>query len=1134
MQNYIKRLICFTLAMFMILTMPLETFASGFRYYNIPSEKYNYINDMPVDDAAEFVGDPQTKEEADNEIKDVDPPALYTLRADFKIQRGGDETKINDQPYIATVGENATVEEKKKVEKDVYLKDMDGYTTPTPKFHLSYDYIKNRANKAENKAKDLEDPIFKNSYLASHPYIYQPEQRPVLVKHVFQSLYDKSKYGGITENSAPIERKQYGETGTNITVSSLPSEERVGFAPESSVISTRVPESLDNFYIEYRYNREKYNVVYDTNGGSPIPARTLYFGQTIPEVDKPTKVGGIFKGWKSDHDITYVNDQNIKVTIKAGELIPNQKSEFKEAMPANNIKFTAVWDSETKASYTILYYVEKPDHEFGSENPDNIREKYDFVGARVIDNADTGSQPNLEEKLPEGVTFPDLDGMSASLVNNKDDLSKYYTYNADLTKKKNEIDEAAPNGTVSKVQKKVDSNGKTTYEVFYDRTVYTLVFEKAKGKQTFDPEITVYDIKTKQTKIYDYNKGTEPYTITARFGESLANKWVRDGNMGDDYVKNIFKGDQFAYISKGYSVKRYSQGWCINRLNTSTYRDTPPYRLTKSEFIDVDRTETSPSRKDESGNLKSYVGKNIISLGIAQSSRVGQFMPHHVEFNLEEIDGSYRYHPELYYWKSDTDKTYAFQAPELKGFIKPQSKNSVKKEEAYFENLKASRPKGEKTPFAFQKELMGKSFTFNGYIPYSYQRKSYTLYLNSDPTIVKEDSEYAGKKFSDGSNQQQSVKFDKPLADLSLPILKEADEPQFVKEAKKHGLDYEFKGWALDPAGVNMVQDAKTDKEGNVSLVKNPKARETMPDYNKTLYAIWSEKEPIWTLKVDPNGGSLRQLVTSDFNLTSKNKDDKIEDIFEISKDKSTEKVQAFDIKHRTKINYILAKPTRQGYDFLGWELVRFKDDGSEDKSYYDKYKLPELYAFGNDLVSDIYLRAIWVENRLVDITAYHHFFDSEGNELTGKLQKQTLVNRRIGSYTSAVAREQGEQWTLMTEKELENVQSYIAYKKTAKDGDSKANKFFQVMKVDDPKIEDPNNKGQFIDNPNANNVFHFYYRAFRTRKYKVNYLDERIKKIANPTADDIKKYSIIPQEEVEMAIDILMRETLGQFLDGN
>lgn len=93
MKNKVKQFITFTLAMLMMLSIPLDAFAAGFRYKDLQSEKNNFINSMPVDKAAKFDKDPESKQEANQQIKDVDYPALYTIKADYNIQRGG--TKQN-------------------------------------------------------------------------------------------------------------------------------------------------------------------------------------------------------------------------------------------------------------------------------------------------------------------------------------------------------------------------------------------------------------------------------------------------------------------------------------------------------------------------------------------------------------------------------------------------------------------------------------------------------------------------------------------------------------------------------------------------------------------------------------------------------------------------------------------------------------------------------------------------------------------------------------------------------------------------------------------------------------------------------------------------------------------------------
>ncbi|MFP5527981.1 InlB B-repeat-containing protein, partial [Peptococcus simiae] len=1129
-----KKAVAFLLIGFLLLgSLPLEALASSFRYHDIPSEKYNYINAMPVDKPATFATDPANVAEANAQIKDPDYPKTYTMAGDFKVQRG-DRLETNYQPYIATVGDERliTPEEEAKVNHKEKLPELDGYTRPTPVLDVNYKFVKSKAiQKGKKVETNPKDPIFENSLATGYDFKYTSVQVPIKIKHVFQDLYNKEKYGPRPGDTKPIEKEQSGQVGHDMVVTPLDSNDRLGFEPEANVITVRVPENPRDFVVEYRYNRAKYNVSYDTAGGSDIPARVLYYGQTIPNVKEPTKVGAKFLGWKASHAFTYTDDQGGTVSVAANTPIANKKSEFKDAMPAHDLTFTAVWEDNPQADYTVLYYTEKPDHDFGSKTPANRREKYDFVGARVMPNAPTGSQPNLEDLLPIGVTFPDLEGQSAEVVKNKDELSKYYTYNAALTKTANAVRENKGDGTAAQVQKKVSSTGKTVYEVYYDRTVYTLIFEKiniSSRFKSFDPEITVYDKKTGNITVYDYKNGSpdhgnEPYSITARFGESLANKWVRDGDMGDDYTKNIFKGEKMAYISKGYPIRRYSQGWCINKVKGFIYRDTPPYRLTKGEFIDVDRTLTSPSRKDTSGQPISYAGTNIISMGIAVSD-ANQFMPHHVDFQLEDIDGVYRFHPDLYYWKSDTDsKEYSFPAPSLKGFTKPGDKKSerVQSEEA----LKAKnngRAENEKTPFAFQTTLNRSDFSKNnGYIPYQYKRNAYTLNLNSDPTTVKEDAAYTDKTFTDGSPQSQAVKYQKPLADLTLPVLAEADEPPFVQEARAKGLEYKFKGWALDPSGVNFVQKAVTNKDGSVTLVKDPKAQETMPDYNLTLYGIWGEEEPDWTIAFDPNGGTLTELEP-DYVATHKEgeevettigkKDYKMPEIVtEGGYDRNQPgKVQKVKIGHRLTIKEPSWKPKREGYDFLGWELVRKNANGTVDTSYYDTYKVPELYAFQNETVADAYLKAIWVSNELVPIKAVHHFYKEDGKTFIRKYE-ESLPAKRIGSYTSAVATQQGAKYLVLKHddkaNELEGNQTYEdIYKKS-----NRKNGYFQTMKVQDPYLENG------TANPDAFNEFHFFYREFKTRKYKVNYFDDRVKGITNPTDDQLKTYRIINKAEPEL-----------------
>ncbi|WP_245149700.1 InlB B-repeat-containing protein [Peptoniphilus raoultii] len=301
-----------------------------------------------------------------------------------------------------------------------------------------------------------------------------------------------------------------------------------------------------------------------------------------------------------------------------------------------------------------------------------------------------------------------------------------------------------------------------------------------------------------------------------------------------------------------------------------------------------------------------------------------------------------------------------------------------------------------------------------------------------------------------------------------------------------------------------------------------------MPNYDLILYAKWDEPDVQWKVTVDPAGGEVPDLDVSD--LVNPNAQGE----YLASKKPNEGNNQVFKVQHRQNLKNI-PTPTRKGYDFLGWEWVRhLKDDEGNitgvDTSYRKTYGVPELYPFGNNLVSDVYLKAIWIENNKMQVVAYHHFIDEEGFEIKDALKKITIPEARAHFYVSASAKYQNEEWILVPNAELVNSPDpkvkgvYTEYN----DRLGFNNTGFHSIKVEPKKIM--NAEGDMVDNPDVkNNVFHFYYRHFKTRNYKVNYLDIRVKdKIseinASGLSEDEKKeaieqavneYSIIGQEPV-------------------
>ena len=119
----IRRFICFSITMIMILTsMPVHLLAANVDHNNLSDNKSEIINNnkTPVKVAKLEAGNT-----AADLIKNPDKPAIYTLRTDYKVQRG-EKYKVNYQPYIASVGAAASDDQKAKVNKTIKLPVISG------------------------------------------------------------------------------------------------------------------------------------------------------------------------------------------------------------------------------------------------------------------------------------------------------------------------------------------------------------------------------------------------------------------------------------------------------------------------------------------------------------------------------------------------------------------------------------------------------------------------------------------------------------------------------------------------------------------------------------------------------------------------------------------------------------------------------------------------------------------------------------------------------------------------------------------------------------------------------------------------------------------------------------------------
>lgn len=1166
MKSHLKNLCIWVLVLTMILPGPMTVFGQEEEatYKDLTNTGKIVNNKVPVQ--------PAKTDNAKKFIKNPDQPAIYTLRTDYKVQRG-EKYQVDYQPYIASVGEAATQAEKDKVNQTVKLPDLTGYEKPDDDYLITYDKVKEAA---ENKGKTGND-INGFRYQANEDFRYKAKANEITIKHVFQDLHDFSKYtnpdGSLGDENALFTTQQ-GNTGSTMEVSPLDKNDpRVkGFVPEADSITMQVPENATNFILEYRYNRAHYDVTFDTAGGTALPARTLYYGQAIPKIADeaiPTKVGGDFLGWKPSVDLTTKDGKTYKANeiIKVGTSEASKNLDANLIMPASKVTFTAVWKDKEKADYAIQFWAEKSDH----ADDASLLDKYDYIGTRVYKDKDTGMRPDLDNEPVKDIVFPDLDKARLNKIWNGETfnrrknklLDKFFVYNQALTHDQNKDPENV------NLVKSVDSTGKTVYNIYYDRQVYDLYFTKSNAqpdKNTFYPEIWGYD-PAKEESVMLGGPGNL-YHYKARFNEMMY-KWPNDAKQ-----------------TKGFTPGYQSFGWGPNYTmpNWPVHLDTPPYRLNADEFLDMANYTNwgGYTKKIDKGDGTTKdldpLDYKTLSFGIKQDK---PSIPHHMDFwmdGFKKDETIIRY--DLVRTKADTAAPdYGHRYPRVQGFtpygynprsawpeIREGSEEDGRVNEdrigelnderdeitpnnsgTYYNNYGTKLPIGQLDfiPVFFSdadefgdKKEGGQEFEQNGYLRFKYTRNKYPLRFNYDPSIIRDDSyfnsknqldtfyEFPLKALSpdvDDNNEYKKVNtkegpknlLDNPenlqkLGLTDLVFTDPKDNKLKVKRPDNLSDQMVFKGWALDPAGTKLIWE-------------NPK--ETMPFHPVHLFAKWGEPDYKWKVTFDPDGGKLRTIRAE--NLTTERKTIQEGDIGQeevntyAKKEKNDGDKQVFTVIQRQKL-VEPKKPTRKGYDFMGWEVIRYKKNqkgdytDEVDTSYRDTYKVPELYSFGNDVVAPVYLKAIWVPNNRVDVKVEHYFLDKDFNKDTSinkNPDEDTLEDKRAGYLVATTGDRQDEKYILATHEELEAHKDSSDVYSIYKDYNDRVkgdNTFFQQFKVEPAqKLNTETNKLE--DNPDVkNNVFKFFYKPFRTREYKVNYIDERFK--GNESAEGA---AIIKQELV-------------------
>lgn len=1024
-----------------------------------------------------------------------------------------------------------------------------------------------------------------------------------------------------------------GTVGSNVSAVSVYIP---GYEPEHNLISSPLSDSedeKDKLVLNLRYYRKAYDVTYDSAGGTDITAQKVYYKQNVPPVTNPTKRGYTFKGWHIvDPAESTANTQNVN--FDASSPMPDHDVKLRAIWEENKTTSyrVSVWvqkadlvdkkNPDSRANYDFVGLVERTNVKTGSSvDLDNMSDAgvandSTRLSGTNENNAIDNSELGLTKEELQGRNSDHKDGLIAKFnwMNDtpvtsldeyntenpddpknytvdsngervyKDNFTRYFYVNKKLTGDSN-------NSKKTLKANDLDNN----FDLVYDRKEYELIFAAPKNsnngmggnnavinKKNSKGEIISYcyagggdcsdklDNKSTYTYGNSFNKVTNKvdhngYRVKVRYGQSLTDFWPNSDEV--DFM------DDGNTSSLGFVIGGNADGGTYG-----TYRDTPPFRLTKEEFVDpkfhwMYGKGTAPQISDDPAdkNASKYTVKDnqrLLILDSHDNSKRLEAAPIQVIIKKQSIasakngDTGENIKYELStdsYSKDDTNNNdYVFPPSSIAGFeskitgLKPANSNredGVKVGESldaddFYEKVRDlyEEVTGEDAPddapeegndgdfpapdytsgeddedgglalkklndeiarrlktdpaykkyYEFKKkyhlefrryfagiekklnfgdEVKCREFESDNILTLEYDRKKYAVqFYNADGNaisagtgssdVAKEELPYEyslskrgnakltgedEKLYYDGGkvtsydasvtkdNADTSKQFDGKytftLNGTKYSIVRPADLPK----------DYVFKGWAVDQAGIHLINgeinDNSESTEGD-GKAKGETKDYTMPVNGIKLYAAWGKPTDI------------KHTVTLDYNMNQIGNDGKEKPDTDV---KETRTVKRYDPLNEKEISI----PTRKGYDFYGWELV--KKGGVELTDHTP-------YAFSNQVVEDITLKAVWIEDTRYNGNFKHVFLKpgvtiDDYKKATDDTAKAAMVDH-ISTQTVSGLRE------------------HLRYNAEAVYSDEThfPDKHFTSFEA---SKDENNNTGEFI------------YQTYNTRKYKVKYIDQ-------------------------------------------
>ncbi len=440
--------------------------------------KYLYYNEAPDNDGSV----------ANDYVATIAKGESYSRRVQSPVRTGY-------KAYIADIDEWNAAEGK-------WLTDLDETLIP-------YDNNPKNGSAVHCSVTDLQDDVI-------YYVIYIPQEVEFHVSRYQQNIYD-DLYTFV--NSETLSAK----VGTVITNQSDIREAFEGFSILQYNDATVAADG--STLVEVFYDREYHLMNFQLDGGYGVEPVYARYGTEF-HVTQPTRAGYKFLRWEAIPDSSRSDEQNTQAEEIAAALTNGETF----TIPAFDIVFQAVWETQSVSATVVFWY----------ENADD--DGYSYKNHVVVDNLEPDSEISSE-------TYKNLS------FNGRD--TQHFTYNPEKAE------------TVT-----VNGDGSTYLNIYFTRNVYTVVFTNQEGSYPLVEGCTI------EEHTHD-NCFDVTHHVPMCYGATTNKLTIPVNHYGYvDYISKIYNptnGLMACYLNKAgttYAYYIYVDQWYY--LGETAKNDPPP------------------------------------------------------------------------------------------------------------------------------------------------------------------------------------------------------------------------------------------------------------------------------------------------------------------------------------------------------------------------------------------------------------------------------------------------------------------------------------------------------------------------------------------------------------------------------